>query len=152
MGESQTDPTQKCNKSDCCRAGVSACCPRLCCPTDFGRPMLILRNSSSSQLRFVIEGLEIWKIKFPCNSGQNMKASCLVMTGPKTMKKHWVFLIFSSKHVVLLRKSWCFWVWKAIRDPGWPHQFRAAKKNIEKPWVFELYFWQPSSWPAKLSS
>ena len=105
-----------------------------------------------SKFGFEIGGLEIWKKKFPCHSGQNMKASCLVMTGPKTMKKHWVFLIFSSKHVVLLRKSWCFWVLKAIRDPGWPHQFRAAKKNIEKPWVFELYFWQPSSWPAKLSS
>ena len=81
-----------------------------------------------------------------------MKTSCLVMTGPKTMKKHWVFLIFSSKHMVLPRKSWCFWLLKAIRDPGWPHQFRAAKKNIKKHWVFELYFWQPSSWPAKLSS
>ena len=89
------------------------------------------------------------------NSSQsvtNIKGGGLGRMGPKTMKKHWVFLIFSSKHVVLLRKSWCFWVLKAIRDPGWPHQFRAAKKIIEKPWVFELYFWQPSSWPAKLSS
>ena len=71
---------------------------------------------------------------------------------PKTMKKRWVFLIFSSKHMVLLRKIGVFKVLRAIGDHGWPHTFRAAKKIIEKPWVFELLFWQPSLWPAKPSS
>ena len=82
MGKSQTDPTQKRHESGLSRAGVSACCPRLCCPTDFGRPMLILRNSNFSKFGFGIGGLEICKKKFPCNSVQNMKASWPVMTGP----------------------------------------------------------------------
>ena len=59
MGKSQTDPTQKRHESGLSRAGVSACCPRLCCPTDFGRPMLILRNSNFSKFGFGIGGLEI---------------------------------------------------------------------------------------------
>ena len=63
MGKSQTDPTQKHNQTDWCRAGVSACCPRLCCPMDFGRPMLILRNSNFPNL-----GLKSGAWKFEKNS------------------------------------------------------------------------------------
>ena len=49
-------------------------------------------------------------------------------------------LRFSTFLVTTHRFTWkslCFWIFRAIRDPGWPYQFRAAKK---KHWN-TLSFW-----------
>ena len=58
-------------------------------------PFAWMQSTADTEAKPIFPNLGLksgaWKFekkKFPCHSGRNMKASCLVMTGPKTMKKH----------------------------------------------------------------
>ena len=95
----------------------------------------ILANSASGW-----RPSEAWKKRFTIRSLTNMKALSACVTTSKSMKKHWVFLIFSRKPCVLLSKIGVFRFYGRPGEPDDHLKFCRPKKTLNNLAFLILFF------------
>ena len=141
MGKCQTDPSSKVNIIKMGYAGVTLCCPTLCCPACSGAPARISQNLDLFLIYFEIEGFEI-SIKSEIHSSPLRYQGSL----PREDRSQKVvnsigFSWFSVRNIAFRLGKIDILCFSALSGMSFDHfKIWHRKKDIEKPFVFNTFF------------